>query len=96
MASDNSGSLCGLDGLGPVSIWNEGTAQYVSAGGPDAQDYLDVLASQQEADGSLAGSPDDWKTDHFGWLTTMHGIAPTAWFYFAIEGSPFALFSSAE
>jgi len=80
---------CGLDGLGPVGIWNEGTAQYVAAGGEDAQAFLDGLLSQQNPDGSLPGSPENWTSDTFGWLTTWSGIAPTAWLFFAITREPF-------
>jgi len=89
ITTSDDGSLCGLDGQGPVSIWNEGTAQYVAAGGPDSAVFLDTLLSQQSADGSMPGSPDNWSTDAFGWLTPWHGLAPTAWLYFAIRGAPF-------
>jgi len=87
-ASDN-GQFIGLDGQGPVSLWNEGMGQYVAAGGTDAQSFLDTLLSQQTANGSMPGSPDNWTTDAFGWLTSWHGIAPTAWLYFAVDGLPF-------
>ncbi len=83
-----SGTLRGLDGAGPFSIWNEGTAQYVAAEGRGAQSYLNELRRQQSSDGSMPGSPDDF---HGGdvWLTRWHGIAPTAWYYFAETGGPF-------
>lgn len=83
------GARCGFDGMGPVSIWNEGTAQYVAAGGEDAQTFLDMLISQQRPDGSMPGSTENWSSDTFGWLTTWSGLAPTAWLYFAITGAPF-------
>lgn len=81
--------LCGFDGMGPVSIWNEGTGQYVAAGGQDAQTFLDILISQQRADGLMPGSPENWNSDAFGWLTTWSGLAPTSWFWYTIMGSPF-------
>lgn len=86
--SDN-GLLCGFDGQGPTSVWNEGTAQYVAAGGEDSRFFLDMLISRQNPDGSMPGSPDSWTTDAFGWLTQWKGISATAWLYFAITGSPF-------
>lgn len=89
LTTSDSGEFYGLDGLGPVSVWNEGTGQYVAAGGPDAQTFLNTLLSQQLPNGSMPGSPDSWTTDAFGWLTPWHGIAPTAWLYFAINGLPF-------
>lgn len=89
LTTSDDETLYGLDGLGPVSVWNEGTGQYVAAGGEDAETFLKMLMDQQTPDGSMPGSPDNWTTDAFGWLTTWHGIAPTAWLYFAINGLPF-------
>jgi hypothetical protein len=89
LTTSDDGKLCGFDGLGPVSIWNEGTAQYVAAGGEDASVFLETLLVQQNSDGSMPGSPDEWSTDAFGWLSKMSGVAPTAWLYFATKGLPF-------
>lgn len=91
VTSSKDGSLCGFDGMGPVSLWNEGTAQYVAAGGEEAQTFLAMLIAQQNPDGSMRGSPEKWSSDAFGWLTTWRGLAPTAWLYFAITGTPFPL-----
>ena len=89
VTSSQDGSQCGFDGMGPVSIWNEGTAQYVAAGGQDAQAFLDGLVSRQRPDGSLGGATESWRGNAFGWHTPWSGLAPTAWFYFAITGAPF-------
>lgn len=86
--SDFAGLLRGLDGAGPFSVWNEGTAQYVVAGGPGAQFYLDELRRQQRTDGAMPGSPDTFRGGDV-WLTRWHGLAPTAWLYFAETGGPF-------
>ena len=86
---DLNPTLGGLDGMGPVGIWNEGIGQYIAAGGQDAEALLDTLVSQQRSDGSMPGSPENRNTDSFGWLTTWSGLAPTGWLYFAIKGSPF-------
>lgn len=77
-----SGTVRGLDGAGPFSVWNEGTAQYIAAGGPDARMFLDELRRQQRGDGSMPGSPDDFLGGDV-WLTHWSGVAPTAWYYFA-------------
>jgi hypothetical protein len=87
----DDGSLCGLDGMGPVSVCNEGTAQLVAAGGGGSEALAEALLEQQRPDGSMPGSPDDWRSDTFGWLSSSSGIAPTAWLYFAVEGQPFPL-----
>lgn len=92
VTTSESGLACGLDGQGPVSIWNEGTAQYVAAGGEDAAWFLETLLAQQNPDGSMPGSPDNFETDAFGWLTRWSGVAPTAWLHFAIRGLPFPEF----
>jgi hypothetical protein len=90
-ATSADGSICGLDGMGPVTIWNEGIAQYIAAGGEDGPAMLDVLLAQQRPDGSLPSSTETWPGHAFGWHTTWHGLAPTAWLYFALTGTPFPL-----
>lgn len=89
VTQSDDGTLCGMDGMGPVSVWNEGTAQYVAAGGADGKAFLDTLVAQQNPDGSMPGSPDNWASDTYGWLSHWSGLAPTAWLYFAVKGSPF-------
>ncbi len=91
VAASDDGTRCGFDGMGPVSIWNEGTAQYVAAGGRDAQAFLDSLLESQLPDGSMQGSPDSWSSDCCGWLSPWSGVAPTSWLYFALTGLPFPL-----
>lgn len=85
-----SAEHCGFDGMGPVGVWCEGTAQYVAAGGTDAQPFLQQLMNLQRPDGSMPGSTDDWSSTAFGWLSTWSGISSTSWFYFANTGSPWA------
>jgi hypothetical protein len=89
------GQLFGLDGnAGPWSVWNEGMAQYIVAGGSGANDLLSELLAQQERvdalAGSLAGGPDDFNGGAV-WTTHWHGVAPTAWLYNALCGEPFQL-----
>ena len=83
------GQLFGFDGqAGPWSVWNEGTAQYVAAGGEGAGRYLLELLAQQEWNGSMPGSPDEFNGGGV-WTTRWHGVAPTAWLYNALCGGPF-------
>jgi hypothetical protein len=81
-------TICGFDGAGPFSIWNEGTLQYIAAGGENSQYYWDKIIKQQALDGGLPGSPDSLSA-YIVWLTKWHGIAPTSWLYFAGTGGPF-------
>lgn len=81
--------LFGFDGQGgPWSVWNEGTAQYISAGGDGARDLLYELLAQQQEDGAMVGSPDEFNGGGV-WTTRWHGVAPTAWLYNALCGEPF-------
>jgi hypothetical protein len=89
VTTDNSGSRCGFDGMGPVGIWCEGTAQYIMAGGEDAQQFLTMLLSLQRSDGGMPGSPDNLVSSGFGWLSNWTGLSSTAWLYFALTESPF-------
>ena len=86
-ATSGNGNLCGFDGAGPFSVWNEGTLQYITAQGENSQYYWGQMVSQQASDGGLPGSPDSF--DGRVWLTPWHGVAPTSWLYFAGTGGPF-------
>jgi hypothetical protein len=83
------GQLFGFDGQGgPWSVWNEGTGQYAAVGGDGADDFVQEVLAQQRRDGAVPGSPDDF-TGGGVWTTRWHGVAPTAWLYFALNGEPF-------
>lgn len=83
--------MCGFDGAGPVSVWSEGTAQYIVAGGEGAQQFLDsLLTLQDQISGGMPGSTDSVAQENcYVWLTRWRGISSTAWLYFALTGSPF-------
>jgi len=93
-ATSSDGSICGFDGAGPFSVWNDGTLHYVAARGENSQYYWEQMAGQQAPDGDLQGglpgSPDEFR-GYLVWLTRMHGVAPTSWLYFAGTGGPFSL-----
>jgi hypothetical protein len=76
------------DHAGPWTIWNDGTGQYIAAGGEGSNEFLQGLISQQRKDGAMPGSPDNFSDGGF-WNTKMHGVAPTAWLYFASSSGPF-------
>jgi len=81
----------GFDGQGgPWAIWNEGAGQYIAVGGEGANRFLRELIAQQEPEGGLSSSPEEYAGGGV-WTTRWHGIAPTAWFYFALRGGPFLL-----
>ncbi|HEY3475524.1 MAG TPA: S-layer homology domain-containing protein [Anaerolineales bacterium] len=85
------GQLSGFDGqAGPWSVWNEGSAQYVAAGGEGSGELLAEVLAQQEVNGAMRGSPDEFNGGGV-WTTRWHGVAPTAWLYNALCGGPFRL-----
>ncbi|MBZ0276751.1 MAG: hypothetical protein K8I60_11425 [Anaerolineae bacterium] len=103
-SSDNV--VCGFDGAGPFSIWNEGTLQYIAEGGANSAYYWGEMVAQQAVDGGMPNSPEPVTpipqnpgsctqpaTDNFCayivWLSHWHGVAPTAWLYFAATGGPY-------
>lgn len=80
----------GFGSVGPVGLWYEGTAQYVAAGGPDRLGFLATVAAAQRDDGSVPHS-DRAASSGLAWHTRASALAPTAWLYFAVEGTPFLL-----
>jgi hypothetical protein len=98
LTTSSTGNTCGFDGAGPFSVWNEGVSQYIAQRGAGSAYYWNQMVKQQAAggplDGSMPGSPDDF-AGYTVWLTRWHGIAPTAWLYFAGKGGPYVMPSPA-
>ena len=79
------GQVFGFDGQGgPWSVWNEGTGQCAAVGGNGAEEFVQELLAHQRPDGAMPGSPDDFAGGGV-WTTRWHGVAPTAWLYFALS-----------
>jgi hypothetical protein len=62
--------------------------QVAAFGGPQSADMLAELLTQQRADGAMPGSPDAFEGAGV-WTTRWHGVAVTAWLYFALHHEPF-------
>jgi hypothetical protein len=83
-----------VDGYGDIAgAWTptvEFGAQGAAAGILDANYVMNqIFNNLQKANGSFPGSPDNWYGgDIPAWNTTMTGVAPTAWVYFALNGDP--------
>lgn len=86
--STKDGKIKGLDTAGPFTVWNEGTCQWISLGGYNADNLLREMEKIQNSDGSLNHSEEKF-TEGNVWHVTWHAVAPTAWFYFAETSEPF-------
>lgn len=88
--SSFDGSIEGMgDIAGPWTVTVEFGAQAAAAEISGANQILRELLKLQRPDGSFPGGADEW----YGgvgtpWTTTMTGVAPTAWVYFAQNGDP--------
>lgn len=84
------GTIEGLgDIAGPWTVTVEFGAQAAAAGIAGANAIMSEIYKLKHPDGSFPGGADDW----YGgigtpWTTTMTGVAPTAWVYFAQNGDP--------
>ena len=85
------GTPCGLDGIGPIAVWYEGTLSYISAGGPGSYDLFDNIKAHINKDGTV---------DHYNdnvyaagvWAVDWHSLDGTSWLYYATAGiSPFTI-----
>ena len=84
------GTIAGMgDIAGPWTVTVEFGAQAAAAGMVGANAIMGEIARLKHPDGSFPGGADEW----YGgigtpWTTTMTGVAPTAWVYFAQNGDP--------
>jgi hypothetical protein len=90
--SSFDGSVIGYgDIAGPFTVVVEFSAQGVVAGIKDAQFVMEQLYPLQvmagEEAGAFPGATDHWYGGALlPWSTTMRGVSPTAWIYFAASG----------
>ena len=89
------GSICAYgDIAGPYTPAVEFTAQAAAAGIKDADTVMQQIALLQIAGGgtfagTFPGGPDHWYGGSLTpWVTTMAGVSPTAWVYFAHHRDP--------
>ena len=93
--SSFAGSSADLYGdiAGPWTPTVEFTAQGAAAGIFDADAVMKRVYPLQGVDGLFPGSTDNFYGGAVAsWSTTMHGVAPAAWVYFAQNGDPLGHF----
>jgi hypothetical protein len=84
------GEPCGLDGIGPIAVWYEGTLTYIAAGGPGSNTLFNNIKPYINADGSVPHYNDDIGGTAGIWAEKWHSLDGTSWLYFiASKKTPF-------
>src|SRR6266566_4623720 len=79
------------DIAGPWTPTVEFSAQAAAAGIAGADAVMQRIYALQASDGLFPGSTNDFSGGAVSaWSTTMRGVAPTGWVYFAQNGDPLA------
>jgi hypothetical protein len=90
------GKPSGLDGIGPVATWYEGTLSYICAGGPGSQVMYDSLMQYRYSDGTIPAYNDTIGSKVDIWAVNWSSLDATSWLYFASAGkSPFIKYVNA-
>jgi len=83
----------GLDGIGPVATWYEGTLSYICAQGSGSQMLFDSLVNYRLADGTIPAYNDNIGSLVDIWAVNWSSLDATLWLYFAAaKGSPFKIY----
>jgi hypothetical protein len=84
------GQPCGMDGIGPVAVWYEGTLSYIAAGGPGSNDLFSNIRPFINDDGSVPHYNDNIGGTAGIWAVDWHSLDGTSWLYFVTrKESPF-------
>ncbi len=91
------GNPAGLDGIGPVATWYEGTLSYICAGGPGSQALYDSIILYRYNDGTIPAYNDTIGGKVDIWAVNWSSLDATSWLYFASAGkSPFIKYLYAQ
>ena len=84
------GEPCGLDGIGPIAVWYEGTLSYIAAGGCGSNTLFNNIRPFINNDGSVPHYNDDIGSNAGIWAEKWSSLDGTSWLYFvAAQKSPF-------
>ncbi|MEZ5070755.1 MAG: hypothetical protein R2751_07260 [Bacteroidales bacterium] len=87
-----NGPACpwGMDGIGPIATWYEGTLSYINAGGPGSNTLFRNLVPFLNPDGSVPHYNDDIGGNGGIWAEPWASLDGTSWLWFtATRQSPF-------
>ena len=84
------GKPYGMDGIGPVATWYEGTLSYICAGGPGSEALYDSIIQYRYSDGTIPSYNDTIGGKVDIWAVNWSSLDATSWLYFAsAKKSPF-------
>ena len=80
----------GLDGVGPVATWYEGTLSYISARGPGSNSLFEGITDYINSDGTVPAYNDNLGSMAGIWAVNWSSLDATSWLYYAAaQKSPF-------
>jgi len=87
------GEPCGLDGIGPIANWYEGTLSYIASGGCGSNILFNSIQPFINDDGSVPHYNDDIGGTAGIWAEKWSSLDGTSWLYYvAAQRSPFEAF----
>ena len=90
MFTSGPGEPYGMDGIGPVAVWYEGTLSYINAGGLGSNFLFRNIKPFINPDGSVPHYNDDIGANAGIWAEKWASLDGTSWLYYtAKETSPF-------
>ncbi len=96
MYTGGPGEPYGLDGIGPVAVWYEGTLSYIVAGGPGSTGLFTSIRHYINSDGSIPHYNDDIGGVAGIWAEKWSSLDGTSWLYFTTaKTSPFKVLETA-
>jgi len=87
MFTSGPGEPFGMDGIGPIAVWYEGTLSYINAGGPGSNFLFRNIIPYINQDGSIPHYNDDIGANGGIWAEKWASLDGTSWLYYTARGS---------
>lgn len=96
MNTKGPGKPEGMDGIGPVATWYEGTLTYICSNAPESQMLFDSIIKYRFDDGTIPAYNDNIGGKVDIWAVNWSSLDATLWLYFAAtKSSPFNIYYKA-